>query len=680
MRTLALALIVAACTAVAIQPAAAAGKPKKTRTVKCKRTQVKVTVAKRPKCVKASKFKAKAPKFDRSLSATRTLVGIGGPKLPAVKLRNGRSSKGMFSAGEQAAVGSWVGQAQQKLRAAAADSARAAGLELGGASASSTGVGARAAAFAQAAASDVKFGEPKVEVSVNPSTGEGTVTGSISGTVELDGGATLDVEVTVGGTIGGASGAGNLSFEVGGTVNEKGKSSSRKTKLNLDQSAKRDTCPDAGGRIEYSAPYSGESSSTDSYKAGPITYGTISRRVAAKTRVRSIQTTMKDDATLPKIRFEVMSDLDMKQQAKVIGIRIQNVSVAAKATATGSLDARSGAIDPGMRLDVNITVKGFSGRDAAAMKATLQRTLEDQVKTLLGELAQHMRTVEDSARGGKCTKLAFNPTTGEPLANDEQAFPIAHLTAPKDGGKDVTPKISWTVTPEVGKASGGEAGASPAQLTVTGAQASPDAARIRVKAVSHTGISEATWSAPARPPFPKTYSGPVSFRRFRDNHGQTSERAGQGTVVYTLQKVRSFDDGSMTGDYDLTTLNVSSLVVKEVDGDCTTELPPYSPGVVPVTDSGLLIRVSPSGSWTYMASAYYGAFGPMPTTIHCTDSSLPPALPAVPVFKFATAGPALGDMRPMSAQGTISGSVVGGIYTGFSDTTGDGTWDLTPGN
>lgn len=677
MNLRALVLITLSCSLVAAPPATAASK-KKAKTVKCKSTQVKVTVAKKTTCVKASSFKAVTPKADRSLAATRTVVGVGVPKFKPVKLRNGKSSSATFSTKEQNAVGNWAQQAQQKLRAAAISAAQAGGLTIGGAATPSSGITAKSAWTARAAAGGVKLGDPQVTVNVNQSTGEASVSGKIEGTVELDGGATMDVDMTVSGSIGGASGTGNLSFEIGGTVSEKGKTGSRRVKMEMDPNAKRDTCPDSSGKIEYSTPYSGELSSTDTYKAGPITYGSISRSSSAKSRVRS-KVTMKDDATLPKVQFEVLSDLRVKEVVKLVGIPLRNQSVNAMVTATGSLDAKTRAPDPGMKLDVNVSVKGFSSTEAAQVKADFKKVGEEQVKAALGELAQHMKSVESSAQGGKCTKLSFNPTTGDAIGKDEQAFTSAHLTAPKDGDKDVTPKISWTLTPEVGKASGGEGGSSPAQLTVTGAQANPDAARVRVKAVSHSGISEATFTAPAKPPFPKTYSGPVSFRRYRDNHGQTHETTGQGTATYTLRTARSFSDGTMTGAYDLTTLNIGNVTDVAIDADCTTTLPPYAPGSVPVTGSYLSLRISPSGDWTYIATAYY-SLGILQGSRHCTVSGFTNPATIVPVFDFSTIGPAFGDSRSMSPKGTISGNVVNGIWTGASDTTGDGTWNLTPGN
>ena len=213
-------------------------------------------------------------------------------------------------------------------------------------------------------------------------------------------------------------------------------------------------------------------------------------------------------------------------------------------------------------------------------------------------------------------------------------------------------------------------------MSVTGAQANPDAVSVQIKAVSHAGISQTTWTAKAKPPFPKSYSGPVSFHSLRTNPvntSQTNEKAGQATVGYTLTGTQSFSDGTMTAWYDLTSLNISSVTYKDTDGGCTMTVPPFAPG--PVDDSGdaLVLSIAPDGSWTYMASAYH-VFGIMQATSSCPN----PPQSVVPIFDFRTR-PATGSRaRPMSPRGAISGNDPTGIFSGATDIVAGATWALTP--
>jgi hypothetical protein len=652
-------------------PAVAKAKAKSKKTVRCKGTQVRLTVAGKSRCVAARSFAPVTPKADRSIAVTRSLTG---PRLPKVALKHGRTYTGQFSAREQVTLANYVTVAESRLRAAVLG--EAAGRTDGPAVTAT-----RAAPVARAAAGTVTFNPPQVNVTIDQASGTAQVTGRIDGSVELDGGATANVEVSVSGTVGGAAGPqGELSFEVGGTIHEKGKSTSRNVKLTLDQSATKATCPDATGRIQYLAPYKGSTGGTDVYKAGPITYGSISSDHSVSSRVNAV-VTMKDDATLPKVPFVVSYDVRLSQKVKLLGIPLRNVRATAIATASGTLDAKTGAIDPGMAFNVSVTTSGMSGGDAASLKAQLTSQAQSATRSMLGELAQHMKQVEAAAQGGKCTALALSPASGaQKLGEGETAAVTGHVSAPGDGGRDVTAKVRWTVVPEAGQATLADAGANPMTMTVTGARGSPDAARIRVRAVSHTGISELVWTAAPKPPFPKAYSGPVSFQTHHQNpvnSGQYQDASGQATATYTLKSTTSFPDGSMTASYDLTALDVSSLSRVEVNGTCTASLPPYAPGVVPTSGNTLVIAVSAAGAWTYSAKAY-ASFGVLQGTRVCTDAPNTTAT-IVPVFDFFTSGPGLGDDRSMSPQGAIAGSDPTGIYSGDPNGTKGATWSLTPG-
>lgn len=674
----ALLLVLLSSLLVCAPGAQAAAKPSKAP--KCKSGQVKRTVSKKTTCVAASKFKPVAPKVDRSIAVVDTLTGA---RLPKVALRKGKTYSGPFSTGERLTIQNAVSVAQSRLRAAVVEAATpqlaAAGPTARRASRAALAPPAATATLTRTATGNVTLGQPQVNVTVDQASGSAQVTGKIEGTVQLDNGATGNFEVSVSGTVGGAAGPqGDLTFEVGGTIDEGGKSTSRKVKLTLDQSATKDICPDATGRIEYIAPYKGSVGGTDVFKAGPITYGSISSEHSVSSRVNSV-VQMRDDSTLPKVPFLVSYDVRLAQKVKLLGIPLKNVKATAIATASGTLDAKSGAIDPGMAFNVSVTTSGMSAGNAAALKAELTKQAEQMSRTMLGELAQHMQKVETAAQGGKCTALALSPASGSQKLDAGEATTVTgRISAPGDGGKDVTAKVSWTASPEVGQATLADPSANPMSMTVTGVQSSPDAARVRVRAVSHTGISELSWVAAPKPPFPASYSGPISFQSHVQNPNNLSQQqnaAGKATATYTRTSTKTFGDGKMTALYDLTTLDVSSLTREEINGDCTTTLPPFSPGVWPQTGNSLVIMVSPSGEWTYTAMAYT-SFGILQGTRVCSGISTTQAM--VPVFDFATDGPNLGDSRAMPPKGVISGSTPNGIWKPSPDATRGATWSLTP--
>lgn len=676
MRPHTLLLVLLSAMLVGAPGAHAAAKPAKSP--KCKSGQVKRTVSKKTTCVAANKFKPVTPKVDRSIAVVDTLTGA---RLPKVALRNGKTYAGPFSSGERLTIQNAVSVAQERLRTAAIDAAtpQLTAVGVSARRATRAAVSSRPVATGTRLADSVTLGQPQVNVTVDQATGSAQVTGKIDGTVKLDNGATGNFEVSVSGTVGGAAGPqGDLTFEVGGTIDEGGKSTSRKVKLTLDQSATKDVCPDATGRIEYIAPYKGSVGGTDVFKAGPVTYGSISTEHSVSSRVNSV-VQMRDDATLPKVPFLVSYDVRLAQKVKLLGIPLKNVKATAIATASGTLDAKTGAIDPGMAFNVGVTTSGMSAGNAASLKAELTKQAEQMSRTMLGELAQHMQKVETAAQSGKCTALTLNPASGsQKLGAGDTATVAGHISAPGDGGKDVTAKVSWTASPEAGQATVADPSANPMSMTVTGAQASPDAARVRVKAVSHTGISELSWVAAPKPPFPSSYSGPISFQSHYQNPinlSQQQNSAGQATATYTRTSTKTFGDGTMTALYDLTTLDVSSVTREEINGSCTTTLPPFSPGVWPQTGNSLVIKVSPAGDWTYTAMAYT-SFGILQGTRVCSGSTTSQTM--VPVFDFATDGPNLGDSRAMAPKGVISGGTPNGIWKPSADATRGATWSLTP--
>lgn len=574
-------------------------------------------------CIPAARIKARPVRTTRTADFVAT--GLAGPPVRSL-LRGGRPVPQIIPA-----------------RLARLLAARYPGAEAALTTAARTALAARQTSRAHAVT--VRQSAPTVTIKPN-----GTVAGSAS--ISATDGAssvTLDLGITGSSTDGFGFSVDLTADTPAGSASAGGSISDLGTGANPD-------CPTATGDVRIEHRMRGQKRSSETFRAGPATLGTV-RQATTVTLASQASPTMNKDARLTPFPFSVTVTLDHSRTAQALAFIQSRARAVVRGTLTGTMDPATGAISGGST-SITARASGFAADDAtstAQVRAIAERMLKDET----GRLLQSARDVEDRARAGKCTRLVFDPESPgalDPDASRAVTPRLQHGATLADIGT-----VRWQATAQKGTVSPASSSDAKPSLTVKAASEGPETARITVRATSPAGISEGTWTGKEED-FPLTYSGTASQTQSFIAPAAYAE-GWQGSLTYTRTSQQRFPDGTRTALYALTSARIDQFAGT---GGCTFTAP--AGGVVRAGDIEIL--VDPQGRWTTAVLADVE----MPTvSMTCTPAPPSDYLPKA----FMNTRTVAGALRPMPRRGTIEGTAV-------TDTAGSAlnpttaTWRLVP--
>jgi hypothetical protein len=339
-------------------------------------------------------------------------------------------------------------------------------------------------------------------------------------------------------------------------------------------------------------------------------------------------------------------------------------SMSATATAAGTINPRTGAIESSSRFDVRTT-----GTGPAALRASVAKAALDEARRMIGTQYKDLKEVERKARAGECTKLVFNAASGSKLAPGAKI--AVRATQQANDGQDARNPVMWTIAATHGKVTPANGTKNDIATSVTGAAAKNGAtAVVQYKAVSRLGIEKGTWTGIATP-YPKTYSGTIEydFNYVPTGNAFVHEKR-TATLAYALDSVTNNPDGSTSLWYTATSATVTSASYDDWV-PCTSSV---NLGTNIIKSGDVEIIITAAGAWK----------GAMQIDIDMGESMVtcPPPIPSTShtmktLFNSRTSD-SIPQLRPMEPKGPVAGTATGEQLYSFG-VTGTGTWNLTPG-
>jgi hypothetical protein len=624
-------------------------------TSRCGATAVAVTINGALTC---RPFRSVAPIRSTGSDATfiaRRMLGTDGIEFPLPKLRNGAAIRSAYTPAQARRI-------EAALRAVETEGLAAAVGALAPKSGLARLHERRAARALRAAPAGVVVSQPvttinstsaSISITATVTNGTGdttTITAGLDARINPDGTATADMNF------------GTSRSDASGITRG---SEARGNILGKDA----DYCPSSTGVIRYTEPTSFSSTDTISQQLGPINSGTV-------TTVRSSKGTatgtgrLNPDATLAPIPFRISTTSTLSMRGNGLigaigGVLGSFYAMSATATASGTINPKTGAIDSSSRFDVRTT-----GTGSPEMRAAAARQALDEARSLVGRQFDHFKKVERWARAGDCTYIQFEPGSGAQLGAGQTTTVRATLRMRSDAQAVVPKPVSWTMTASRGKVAPAKGSENEMRTTVTGVGPFANkTAIVAYRAVSRAGISRETWVG-LDSPFPKTYSGTISYRSLIGSIVDASS----AMVTYQLTSSTNNPDGSKSAWYEAVASDVTSSELT-INDQCTFTYGPTDPGDPQDRKAGdLEINVSPDGAWTAGALLDV-ALGTKTGTGSCPPPTVPPPYNPNPKFFLNTRSYG-GALQAIPPRGAFTATDVAG--TAFAGTS-TASWSLLPG-
>ncbi len=662
-------LVIVAIVAVAPAGAKSAKPP-----AKCSKGTIALTVNGKRTCVKAASVKPTTSKFTSEMGWVRMALGMDGWASPRVKLYKGKPFAGFFSTKEQKNVTGLFGALDSSMLSTA-----------------HSGFTTKSSRASKSARGGWKMGNSTWNQSTNADTGQTSGSGHAEGETTTDDGGTVKVEVDVDVNGDASSGADpDVDMGVKATYESApGTTSSRGFKMGVKLKDGSPSCPDYSGHVDFNEPIRVTTSSSDADHLGKLVIDSVKSARTINGSVKS-SFTMQDDATLPQIPFTATMTISATLQVKVIGIPVANQKVTTKVTASGTIDPKTGNVNTGTQMDVQSTASGVG--NAASYKATMTAAALKTMRDSLGRMHGKLKALEKNALNGQCTRIDFSPSSDTvELGKDETMQLQADLHSDTEQDRSVSGPVKVTFTPQKGKVSPASDTSNPSNVTVTGGEDIAEPAVLDVRMVSRAGISKAPWAAKMKNPFPKTYSGTMSYESVVTST-TTKTNSGASPVTWTLSKWNRRYDGSYIATYSLTSFAPTHLQQKaQSSGGCIEDSGEEIGRVSFMalgSSSFLQVIIGTDGAWKAWSRIYAPVNEYTMTGTRSGTCSGATTFYSVPGFDYADGarnnGSADYQFRSMPVRGAYSGTNVSGLWwqdnyaAGIYTTSGHATWHYDP--
>ncbi len=265
---------------------------------------------------------------------------------------------------------------------------------------------------------------------------DGSVSGSLSRTVEAGGqSATMTIGLT-GHPPAGAAKDGTIDVEVGLAV-DGGKGSVKSTAFRIKGIgfAPRQTCPDSKGFVTINDGFSGGTNNSETFGSSAVKLGTVREGIAVTGKVTG-RAKIGSDGKFAPFPISVTATLDYSRSAQALAFLQSRQRAVASGTLTGTLNPATGQLS-GASIASKVRTSGFDGPQAAvdaAFRTVIEKMLNDQA----GSAMKILQKVEENVANGLCDgsyAITVTIDTDAVFAtNDATGTLRANVTATPTGG------------------------------------------------------------------------------------------------------------------------------------------------------------------------------------------------------------------------------------------------------